>query len=167
MIVTGVMSGGVSGPAAAPPAPRPAASIAALVLGVLDGAADRPAICDALGGGRTWSWGEVTAAAAGLAAEFAAAGVARGERLAHLGPHSPDWIVVDLACALAGVVHCGLHADAPAADDPPRRGRPEARNGDVSVIGRGHGGIGPDRRGPVETASIRPSSIDAMRSANE
>ena len=116
MIVSGAASGSVSSPAAARTAPRPPDSIAALVLRLLDVAADRPAVCDALGDGRTRTWGDVIAAAAGLAAEFAAAGVSRGERLAHLGPHSVDWIVVDLACALAGIVHCGLHADAAAAE---------------------------------------------------
>jgi len=114
---------------AAPPisdarqAPRPecgppaaAASLVELMLVRLDGGFDRPAICDALAAGRTWTWGELIAAAVDLAASFEAAGLRRGDRLAHLGPHTPDWIVVDLACQVAGLVHAPLHADASAAD---------------------------------------------------
>jgi long-subunit acyl-CoA synthetase (AMP-forming)/alkylation response protein AidB-like acyl-CoA dehydrogenase len=94
--------------------PDPAAdSIARLLAHLLDGGAARPAICDALAG-RNWSWGEVIAAAADLADEFTRDGLAAGDRLAHLGPHSADWIVVDLACMLAGIVHCGLHWEGPA-----------------------------------------------------
>jgi acyl-CoA synthetase (AMP-forming)/AMP-acid ligase II len=82
-----------------------------LMLARLDSSFDRPAVCDALDGGRTWTWGEVIAAAVELATTFETMGVRRGHRLAHLGSHSPDWIVVDLACQLAGVVHVPLHAD--------------------------------------------------------
>jgi acyl-CoA synthetase (AMP-forming)/AMP-acid ligase II len=59
-----------------------------------------------------WTWGELIAAAATLADAFAAAGLAPGDRVAHVGPHAPDWILVDFACLLAGVVHVPLHADA-------------------------------------------------------
>ncbi len=87
-----------------------------LMLARLDSSYDRPAVCDALDHGRTWTWGEIIAASVALANAFETMGVRRGHRLAHLGSHSPDWIVVDLACQLAGVVHVPLHADATAAE---------------------------------------------------
>ncbi|MBU6309025.1 MAG: AMP-binding protein [Planctomycetes bacterium] len=78
---------------------------------------DRRAIVDGLTAGpagreRSWTWGETIAAAVDLADALAAVGLERGDRLAHVGPHSPDWILVDLACLLAGFVHVPLHADA-------------------------------------------------------
>ena len=82
----------------------------------LDSSYDRPAVCDALDHGRTWTWGELIAASVALATTFETMGVRRGHRLAHLGSHSPDWIVVDLACQLAGVVHVPLHADTTAGE---------------------------------------------------
>ena len=96
----------------ASPSAAPAASVAGLLLERFDASHDRDAICDALAGGATWSWAEVIAAAVEVAAELDAVGLSRGDRLAHVGPHGPDWIVVDLACSLAGVVHVPLHADA-------------------------------------------------------
>jgi long-chain acyl-CoA synthetase len=88
----------------------------ALMLARLDSSFDRPAVCDALDRGRTWTWGEVIAASVELATTFETMGLRRGQRLAHLGSHSPDWIVVDLACQLAGVVHVPLHADTTAGE---------------------------------------------------
>ncbi|MFM7290793.1 MAG: AMP-binding protein, partial [Planctomycetia bacterium] len=102
-----------SGTATASPA---AGSLVALMLERLEASADGPALCDALDGGRTWTWSEVIAAAAELADFFLGAGIQRGDRLAHVGPHSTDWIVVDLACQLAGLVHVPLHAEASAAE---------------------------------------------------
>ena len=103
-------------PAVVPATERPPApSVAGLLLQRLDDAHDRDAICDPLAGA-TWSWAELIAAAVEVAAEFDAAGLSRGDRLAHVGPHTPDWIVVDLACSLAGVVHVPLHAEAAAAE---------------------------------------------------
>jgi long-subunit acyl-CoA synthetase (AMP-forming)/alkylation response protein AidB-like acyl-CoA dehydrogenase len=90
--------------------------LVALMRARLDASHDRPAVCDALDQGRTWTWGELIAAAVDLADRFDTLGLRRGQRLAHLGSHSPDWIVVDLACQLAGVVHVPLHADATAAE---------------------------------------------------
>jgi long-subunit acyl-CoA synthetase (AMP-forming)/alkylation response protein AidB-like acyl-CoA dehydrogenase len=94
----------------------PAASVAELLLARFDASRDRDAICDALDGGTIWRWDEVVAAAVDVAADLVAAGLGRGDRLAHLGPHGPDWIVVDLACLLSGVVHVPLHADASRAE---------------------------------------------------
>ena len=103
----------------------PAESLVELMHRRLDDAADRRAIVDTLaeavtpaeaGPGDTrataWTWGELIAAAVTLADAFAAAGLAPGDRVAHVGPHAPDWILVDFACLLAGVVHVPLHADA-------------------------------------------------------
>ena len=57
-----------------------------------------------------FTWAELAAAAVVLARRFEAAGLRPGDRLVHVAPHSPEWIVVDLACLLAGVVHVALHA---------------------------------------------------------
>lgn len=102
-------------PAADTESPPPA-SVVELLLERLDASPDRPALCDALDGGRTWTWLELIAAAVDVAAEFGGMGLRRGDRLAHVGPHGPDWIVVDLACQLSGVVHVPLHADATRAE---------------------------------------------------
>ncbi|MFM8413166.1 MAG: AMP-binding protein [Planctomycetota bacterium] len=77
----------------------------------------RPAIAVAAEQGlQTWSWAELAAAAVAAADAFAAAGLRRGDRLAHVGPHGPDWLVIDLACLVSGIVHVPLHADATAAE---------------------------------------------------
>jgi len=98
-----------------------AATLVDLVAARAHDAGDRCAIVDGLAAGpaagrgtkaSAWTWAEVSAAAVHLADAFAAAGLGRGDRLAHVGSHSPDWILVDLACLLAGVVHVPLHADA-------------------------------------------------------
>lgn len=57
------------------------------------------------------TWGSLIAAAIDYAHVIEAAGLVRGDRLAHIGPHSAEWIIVDLACLLTGVVHVALHAD--------------------------------------------------------
>jgi long-subunit acyl-CoA synthetase (AMP-forming)/alkylation response protein AidB-like acyl-CoA dehydrogenase len=56
-----------------------------------------------------YTWAELAAAALTLAEAIEAAGFRRGDRIAHVGPHGPEWIVVDLACLLAGAVHVALH----------------------------------------------------------
>lgn len=83
-----------------------------LMVARCDDSFDRPAAIDAVGGGATIAWGRLFARALDIAAAFAAAGLERGDRLAHVGPHSIDWITVDLACLLSGAVHVALHADA-------------------------------------------------------
>jgi len=128
-------------PAAVMPHPA-AASLVALLHDRVVASGDRPAIVDGLASGAAvsdrrnrpevpppgfasleacatgaaWTWLELAAKALALAEALEAAGVRRGDRLAHLGPHGPDWIVVDLACLLAGAVHVALH------DDPGDRG---------------------------------------------
>ncbi|NBW86160.1 MAG: hypothetical protein EBR23_04845 [Planctomycetia bacterium] len=93
------------------------ASLVGLLLARFDDAADRPAIVDGQSGGtEVWTWAAVAAAAVLCAERLEAAGLRRGDRVAHLGPHTPDWIVFDLACLLAGIVHVPLHADATVAE---------------------------------------------------
>jgi len=97
-------------------------SLVDLLQACVTDAFERPAIVDGLAiSGRDpaaggWTWGEVAAAAIGLADALATAGLVRGDRVAHVGRHGPDWILVDLACLLAGLVHVPLHADEPLAE---------------------------------------------------
>lgn len=87
-----------------------------LLLAQVEHAADRPALATmarADSGVTSWTWLEVAAAAIDLAERLEATGVRRGDRVVHIGTHSVDWVLVDLACLLAGVVHAALHADAP------------------------------------------------------
>lgn len=73
---------------------------------------DRPAIISRRGDSlEPISWSGLLGAALAYARELEAAGLARGDRLAHVGPHSAEWIIVDLACLLAGIVHVALHSD--------------------------------------------------------
>ena len=88
------------------------ATLVDLMVARCDDSCDRPACVDAIGGGPAISWGRLLQRALDVADALAAAGLARGDRLAHVGPHSIDWITVDLACLLSGVVHVALHADA-------------------------------------------------------
>jgi long-subunit acyl-CoA synthetase (AMP-forming)/alkylation response protein AidB-like acyl-CoA dehydrogenase len=106
---------------AAAPGESAAATLVGLLAARAHDAFDRRAIVDGLAGtagkdraavASAWTWGELAAAAVQLADAFVAAGLDRGDRVAHVGPHTPDWILVDLACLLAGVVHVPLHADA-------------------------------------------------------
>lgn len=85
-----------------------------LLLARVEHAADRPALATMpgpTGGATTWTWLEVAAAAIDLAERLEAMGLRRGDRVVHVGTHSVDWVVVDLACLLAGVVHAALHVD--------------------------------------------------------
>lgn len=58
-----------------------------------------------------YSWGDVAASAVRLARRFEQEGLGRGDRIVHVGPHSADAVVVDLACLLSGTVHVFLHHD--------------------------------------------------------
>ena len=99
-----------------PPATAAPTSLVALLAARVADARDRPAIVDGLATERAYSWGDLAAAAVTLAERLEAAGLGRGDRVAHVGPHAADWIVVDLACLLAGIVHVALHDDLPAPD---------------------------------------------------
>lgn len=98
-----------------------AESLLGLLAARLDDAPDRAAIVampDAAAGGAgvRLSWADLAAAALDVARALEARGLSRGARIVHVGAHSPDWIVVDLACLLGGFVHTPLHADAGAAE---------------------------------------------------
>ena len=87
-----------------------------LLVARIDDAAARPALVTRAGvddAATTWTWLEVAAASVDLAAALEAAGFRPGDRVVHVGTHSVDWVVVDLACLLAGFVHAPLHVDAP------------------------------------------------------
>lgn len=106
-----------------PPAAGREDSLVALLRGRFADSGDRPAIVDGLAhagdgpaGGTAWTWGHMAAAAIRLADEFATAGLVAGDRVVHVGLHDPDWILVDVACLLAGLVHVPLHADASRAE---------------------------------------------------
>lgn len=88
------------------------ATLVDLMVARCDDSFERPACVDAVGGGPAISWGRLMQRALDLADALAAAGLGPGDRLAHVGPHSIDWITIDLACLLSGVVHVALHADA-------------------------------------------------------
>ena len=87
-------------------------SLAALLRDRFDDARDRPALVDGLRDEPPLTWGATIAAALAFAERLEQEGLGAGDRLAHLGPLSPDWILVDLACVLTGIVHVALHADA-------------------------------------------------------
>jgi len=107
---------------AAAPATVPPATLVGLLEALVRDASERTAMVDglAVAGGeavpRSWTWGELAAAAVHLAGRLDAAGFRPGDRVAHVGPHGPDWVLADLACLLAGVVHVPLHADASRAE---------------------------------------------------
>ncbi|MFM9025735.1 MAG: AMP-binding protein, partial [Planctomycetaceae bacterium] len=97
----------------------PTESLGGLLAARLGEAPQAAALATSAGpaGVRRWTWSEVAAAALRGAEALAGAGLARGDRIAHVGPHGPDWIAVDLACLLAGVEHAALHHDAGAAGE--------------------------------------------------
>ena len=100
------------------PAPLTATMPAALVDLLRARAADafdRPAVMTWRDGAiDTVSWGGLIGTALEYARVLEAHGLGRGDRLAHVGPHAIEWIVVDLACLLSGLVHVALHDDEPA-----------------------------------------------------
>jgi long-subunit acyl-CoA synthetase (AMP-forming)/alkylation response protein AidB-like acyl-CoA dehydrogenase len=100
--------------------PRCRESLVDLLRDCVETAGARSALVDGLAPGANpdrrgcpgrwaWTWAELAAEALAVADSLEAAGLRPGDRVAHRGPHGPDWIVVDLACLLAGVVHVALH----------------------------------------------------------
>jgi long-chain acyl-CoA synthetase len=55
------------------------------------------------------TWQQVADEAAALAATIQAAGVAPGDRVAHVSENRFEWIITDLALHLAGAVHVPIH----------------------------------------------------------
>jgi len=99
------------------PGPQSPDSLAGLLAARVVATPDRAAVAVAGEAGViTWTWAELAAAALAAADTLAAAGLVAGDRVAHLGPHTADWLVVDLACLVGGFVHLPLHADATAAE---------------------------------------------------
>ncbi|MFM7034724.1 MAG: AMP-binding protein, partial [Planctomycetia bacterium] len=86
-------------------------SLVDLLLARCDDSFDLPACIDGLGE-RMLTWGGLVQSALDVADVLIRSGLRRGDRLAHVGPHSLEWITVDLACLLTGIVHVALHADA-------------------------------------------------------
>jgi long-chain acyl-CoA synthetase len=55
------------------------------------------------------TWNEIAADAAQLAAATQAAGVAPGDRVAHVSENRYEWIIADLALHMLGAVHVPIH----------------------------------------------------------
>ena len=55
------------------------------------------------------TWQQVADDAATLAAAIQSAGVAPGDRVAHVSENRFEWIITDLALHLAGAVHVPIH----------------------------------------------------------
>jgi long-chain acyl-CoA synthetase len=53
---------------------------------------------------RTFSYGEVAAAARGFAARLAAAGITKGDKVVFFSENRPEWVVAFWGCLLSGVV---------------------------------------------------------------
>ncbi len=153
-------------PVASPPGA--AASLVDLLHARAADAFDRPAVIacrdEAL---PPVSWGGLLGAALDYAGALEAAGLARGDRLAHVGPHALEWIVVDLACLLSGVVHVALHDD----DSPALiheqmrwlgpRAIVDSRSGEARGSANARGALG--RCGPA-TRLLPPPSRRVVRS---
>ncbi|MFY8221392.1 MAG: AMP-binding protein [Pirellulales bacterium] len=153
-------------PVASPPVA--AASLVDLLRARALDAFDRPAVI-------AWrdealplvSWGGLLGAALDYAGALEAAGLARGDRLAHVGPHALEWIVVDLACLLSGIVHVALHDD----DSPALiheqmrwlgpRAIVDSRSGEARGSANARGALG--RCGPA-TRLLPPPSRRVVRS---
>jgi len=71
---------------------------------------DEPALGYIRGGELQWlTWQQVADEAAHLAASIRAAGIAPGDRVAHVSENRYEWIITDLAIHLAGAVHVPIH----------------------------------------------------------
>ena len=71
---------------------------------------DEPALGFIRDGELHWrTWHEVADDACRLAAEIQAAGIAPGDRVAHVSENRYEWIITDLAMHLAGAVHVPIH----------------------------------------------------------
>src|SRR3954462_13078028 len=55
------------------------------------------------------TWQQIVDAAASLAAELQAAGIAPGDRVAHVSENRYEWIITDLALHLSAAVHVPIH----------------------------------------------------------
>src|SRR6476620_8617932 len=72
--------------------------------------ANEPALGFIRDGQLRWrTWQEVANAAAALAAQLQAAGIASGDRVAHVSEDRYEWIITDLALHMAAAVHVPIH----------------------------------------------------------
>src|SRR4051794_34919613 len=55
------------------------------------------------------TWQQLSDAASTLAAELRLAGIAPGDRVAHVSENRYEWIITDLALHLAAAVHVPIH----------------------------------------------------------
>jgi len=83
-------------------------SLVELLLQRCDTSFDHLAIIDSLTGKRL-DWGRLLQQSVAVAERIEAAGIAAGDRVLHIGPHSAAWPIVDFGCLLSGVVHVALH----------------------------------------------------------
>ncbi len=71
---------------------------------------DKPALGFIRDGQLHWrTWSEMADAAQALAAKILSAGIASGDRVAHVSENRYEWIITDLALHLAGTVHVPIH----------------------------------------------------------
>src|SRR4029079_3946497 len=85
-------------------------TITAFVARAVASRGGEPALGFIRGGKLQWrTWQEVADAAASLAADIQAAGIAPGDRVAHVSENRCEWIITDLALHLAGAVHVPIH----------------------------------------------------------
>src|SRR4051812_478565 len=71
---------------------------------------NEPALVFVRSGELQWlTWQEVADATDSLATELQAAGIAPGDRVAHVSENRHEWIITDLALHLAGAVHVPIH----------------------------------------------------------
>ncbi|MFM7043898.1 MAG: AMP-binding protein, partial [Planctomycetaceae bacterium] len=144
------------------PAPEaPPASLVGLLATRLADAPGRRAVVDALAAAdehAAWNWAELAAAALECRDGLVGAGLESGDRIVHVGPHGPDWVVVDLACLLGGFVHAALHADAPPREQERLtewlRPRAVITSGGASILAR---------RGPAPASSGGESVSSGLR----
>jgi long-chain acyl-CoA synthetase len=85
-------------------------SIAAFFARTVASREDEPALGFVRNGTLNWrTWRDVADAATSLAIELQAAGIAPGDRVAHVSENRYEWIVTDLALHLIAAVHVPIH----------------------------------------------------------
>jgi non-ribosomal peptide synthetase component F len=93
------------------PLPAPAGTVLDLILAHVRTQPDAPAI---MANGRVWSYHDLGASAAALAARLAAAGVQPGCRVAVMLDHGPEAVAAVLGILCTGAAYVPLDPDAPA-----------------------------------------------------
>ncbi|RAI39578.1 non-ribosomal peptide synthetase [Rhodoplanes roseus] len=107
--------------------PPPAGTVVDLVLARIHAQPDAPAIVTRDG---LWSYAELGARAAGVAAQLRARGVGRGDRVGLLLGHRPDAIAAILGIHFAGAAYVPIDPDAP----PERRALVLETAGPAAVV---------------------------------